>query len=92
MEKEPKYTAAELAEKLQTAKKAFISGNSNVAIKECREVLKARGSKDCYRLMGLAYNRMNNKPKACKYLGKAVKAKLVNASAIRSHMDKIGCD
>lgn len=91
-EKEPQYTAEELAQKLTVAQRAFINSKYSTALKECREILKARGSKDCYRVMGLTYNRMNNKPKACKYLGKAIKTNPVNAPALRSQMDKIGCD
>lgn len=90
---EKKYTSDELeAMKTEANSKLFAGGEVNDAIDLCSTVLRNDGPKDCYRIIGIAYNKKGDQDKACKNLNRALKSNPPNPSAIQSFMTKIGCE
>lgn len=90
---EKKYTSDELeAMKTEANSKLFAGGEVNDAIDLCSTVLRNGGSKDCYRIIGIAYNKKGDQDKACKNLNRALKSNPPNPSAIQGFMTKIGCE
>lgn len=69
----------------------FAGGDTKEAINLCTQVLNEGGSKDCYRILGIAYHKQGDKPNACKNLNLALKSNPPNPQAIEGFMKKLGC-
>lgn len=90
---EEKYTSEDLeAMKTEANSKLFAGGEVNDAIDLCSTVLRNGGSKDCYRIIGIAYNKKGDQEKACKNLNRALKSNPPNPSAIQKFMTNINCE
>ena len=69
----------------------FGGGEPDESIRLCKEVLERGGSKDCHRILGIAYNKKGDNANACKHLDLARKSDPPNPGAIEGFMKKIGC-
>jgi pSer/pThr/pTyr-binding forkhead associated (FHA) protein len=74
----------------QEAMKKILKGQFNAAIEDCQRALRA-GHSDCYRVLGLAYNKLNNNAQACRNFEAYLKTNPRDAGRIRSKMSSIGC-
>jgi pSer/pThr/pTyr-binding forkhead associated (FHA) protein/tetratricopeptide (TPR) repeat protein len=89
---EPEFVSEDEArELLKSAQRKVIAGDWAGAISDCGKGIRG-GQHDCYRVMGMAYKGMDDKPKACKSYERFLKEKPTNSAAIEREMAKLGCD
>lgn len=69
----------------------FSRGDLDESIRLCKEVLERGGSKDCHRILGIAYNKKGDQANTCKHLELARKSNPPNPGAIERYMERIGC-
>jgi ABC transport system ATP-binding/permease protein len=88
---EERLSPEEQEELFKQAKGMMFSGDPKGAISNCSKLLKY-GQDECYRIMGVAYRKLEDKPKSCKSYSQYLKKGPSNASIIQKEMDALGCD
>ncbi len=73
------------------AMKKILKGKLNEAIQDCQSALRA-GHIDCYRVLGLAYNKLDNNARACQNFKKYLDTNPQDAGRIRRRMGSMGCN
>lgn len=90
--KPAKLSKDEMKELFQEAQDNLFEGSASVAVSNCKAILRSGGTRDCHRVMGIAYNRAGNKSAACKSFRKALRTNPPNKAAVQRFMNNIDCD
>lgn len=87
-----KLSKEEMAVMYEKAKNSAFGGSAGIAISNCKAILRSGGTRDCHRVMAIAYKQSGNIGAACKSLRKAIRSNPTNKPALQTFMDDMGCD
>jgi len=84
-------TPEEAREQYTQAARKVMSGEPHEALDICGRALDA-GHTDCHRIMGLAYDRLDDSHNACRHFEEYVAANPGDRATVDSQMEEHGCD